>query len=358
MDLGGFEDSATTTHRRGGLCFEFGGQCAVCGMQSSEQVFDRVVNQMRGNARNHVAAGTGLTADALSQYLGEISRYGLLTAEAETRLALAMEAGNDARRSLESGDVTEASERARLGRAVLRGTSARRQFIEANLRLVVANARRYAGGKVDILELIQEGNIGLITAVEKFDWRKGFKFSTYATWWIRQAMQRARANLGDTIRIPAAVFDDLLVVRVASEELKTKLGRSATAEEIAEETGVPVRDVIRSLSVNTTVALETPVGEDGATLGDFIVNEDSLDPGVQAELGMVEDAVRESMITLPDDQRQVLGLRFGFFGSPPATLARISEETGLPEHKITQIMSEALSSLRPRLQSVEEMRAA
>lgn len=312
---------------------------------------------MRGNT-NRLVAGTALIADALSQYLEDIGHYGLLTAEAETRLAFAMEVGNGARRSLEDGDVTEPTERARLERAVLDGISARKQFIEANLRLVVANARRYAGGKVDILELIQEGNLGLITAVEKFDWRRGFKFSTYATWWIRQAMQRARANLGDTIRIPAAVFDNLLVVRVASEELKVKLGRNATAEEIAEETGMPVGDVTRALSVSTTVALETPVGEDGASLGDFIVNEDSLDPGVEVEKRMVEDAVRESLVTLPHPQRQVLELRFGFRGGPPATLAKISEETGIPEHRIPEIMLDAINSLGPRLQSVEEMRAA
>jgi RNA polymerase sigma factor (sigma-70 family) len=326
-------------------------------MRTGEQVFDRKVNERR-IMTNRIADGTGLVADALSQYLDGISRYGLLTAEGELRLAMAIEAGIEARRRLDDGDVTETSEQVHLERTVLDGLSARKRFIEANLRLVVTNARRYAGGNVDMLELIEEGNLGLITAVEKFDWRKGFKFSTYATWWIRQAMQRARANLGDTIRIPAAMFDILSAVRMVAEELKTKLGRNATLEEIAEESGVPIGDVKRALSLSTTVALETPVGEDGASLGDFIADDDILDPGVEVEMRMVEDVVQESLATLPDLQRRVLELRFGFLGGPPATIAKISEVTGIAEHKIPELMSEALDTLGQRLQAVEEMRAA
>ncbi|HSL26738.1 MAG TPA: sigma-70 family RNA polymerase sigma factor [Acidimicrobiia bacterium] len=300
----------------------------------------------------------GLMADALSQYLDGIARFDLLTAGDEVRLAQAMEAGSQARRCLEAGTVAGTSERARLEGTVREGLRARKEFIEANLRLVVANARRYAGGNVDMLDLIEEGNLGLITAVEKFDWRKGFKFSTYATWWIRQAMQRAHANLGDSIRIPAGVFEILPAVRTAAEELGTKLGRTATAEEIAAQTGVATSDVVKALSIATTVALESPVGEDGASLGDFLADDDALDPAVEAEFSIVGAAVRDGLAGLPEMHRRVLELRFGFLAGPPATIAHISEVTGIPEHQVPALMAEALRTLGQRLATVEEMRAA
>ncbi|HEY4606496.1 MAG TPA: sigma-70 family RNA polymerase sigma factor, partial [Acidimicrobiia bacterium] len=181
-----------------------------------------------------------LTTDLLSQYLAGVGSHELLTAEDEVRLAQLMEAGKEAARRLDEDDVAGQQQRRDLDRAVREGRTARSRFVEANLRLVVANARRYAGAGVDMLDLIQEGNLGLITAVEKFDWRKGFKFSTYATWWIRQAMQRARANLGETIRIPAGVFDLIPVVRSAAEELRNKLGRQATVDEISKESGIEI----------------------------------------------------------------------------------------------------------------------
>jgi RNA polymerase sigma factor (sigma-70 family) len=254
--------------------------------------------------------------------------------------------------------VDGAAERARLQRAVREGRRARQQFVEANLRLVVSNARRYSGGKVDMLDLIQEGNLGLITAVEKFDWRKGFKFSTYATWWIRQAMQRALANLGDSIRIPAGVFDIVPQVRGAAEELRTKLGRQATAEEISEQTGIPSRDVYKALSVATTVALETPIGEDGMALGDFLADDEALDPEVEVEQKMVDDALRTSVAALPDMQRRVLEMRYGLAGDPPAVFAHISEVTGLAEQEVRDMIAETLEVLGRRLAPVEDMRAA
>ena len=299
-----------------------------------------------------------LTADLLSQYLEGVGRYELLTAEDEVALAQTMEAGDEARSKLEAGEVKDRSERSRLEAQVRRGETARGRFVEANLRLVVSNARRYAGNDVEMLDLIQEGNIGLITAVERFDWRKGFKFSTYATWWIRQAMQRARANLSGSIRIPAGVFDILPTVRASSDHLQTKLGRAPRPDEIAEETGIAVNDVERALSVSTTVALETPVGEDGAALGDFITDEEALDPEAEAERQLVEDAVRGSLDALPERHRQVLELRYGLGGTTPATMARISEATGLPEHRIRGVVKEALDILRDRLEPVEEMRVA
>jgi RNA polymerase primary sigma factor len=320
---------------------------------------DEMEQQIRDQRDTNLRHGAGrLTDDPLGQYLAGIGSHELLTAEDEVRLAQAIEAGNHAALRLDSGEYEGPVERGRLERAVRQGRDARERFVEANLRLVVANARRYVGGKVDMLDLIQEGNLGLITAVEKYDWRKGFKFSTYATWWIRQAMQRARATLGETIRIPTGVFDILPVVRIAAEELKTKLGRAATLEEIARETGLTVGDVEKVLSVATTVALETPIGEDGASLEEFIADEDALDPELEVERNMVDEALTQSLAALPETQRRVLDLRFGLGGNPPAVLAHISEVVALPEHQVRELIAEALAALAAELESVQDMRAA
>ncbi|HEU4895658.1 MAG TPA: sigma-70 family RNA polymerase sigma factor, partial [Acidimicrobiia bacterium] len=235
---------------------------------------------------------------------------------------------------------------------------ARSRFIESNLRLVVSNARRYVGDGLSMLDLIQEGNLGLITAVERFDWRKGFKFSTYATWWIRQAMQRARATLSNTVRLPAALFDILPVVRGTAETLKSQLGRSATPEEISEQTGIDVADVEKALSVSTTVALEAPVGEDGAELGDFVWDDEASDPYQDVETEILNQAVRASLEQLPELSRRVIELRFGLGDAPPATMGSIAEAVGIAEHKIKEIIDEATDRLAGVLAPVEDMRAA
>jgi RNA polymerase primary sigma factor len=317
-------------------------------------------NYMRNAEKRHgsLVDETGrLTSDSLSQYLAGIGGRPLLTAEDEVRLAQAMEAGAEARALLEEG-VKDASERVRLQRVAREGTRARQEFIEANLRLVVSNARLYAGPNVEMLDLIQEGNLGLIRAVEKFDWRKGFKFSTYATWWIRQALQRARADQSDSIHIPSALFDILPVVRGAAEELRTKLGRVATPEEISELTGVSTADVEKALAVATTVALETPVGEDGALLGDFITDSEAIDPATEVEYRIVEDTLRNSLAHLPDLHRQVLELRFGFTDGAPAAFTTVSTVTGVPEAEVRELVTEALALLAADLRTIEDMRAA
>ena len=298
-----------------------------------------------------------LTSDSLSQYLAGIGEHQLLTAEDEVRLAQAMEAGVDARHRLDIG-IKDPVERVRLQRVVRDGSRARHDFIEANLRLVVSNARLYAGAKVEMLDLIQEGNLGLIRAVEKFDWRKGFKFSTYATWWIRQALQRARADQSDAIRIPAALFDILPVVRGAAEDLRTKLGRPATTDEISDVTGIAVREVEKALSVATTVALETPVGEDGALLGDFITDSEAIDPASETEQRIVEEALRTSLSNLPELHRRALELRFGLTDGAPAAFETVSRMTGLPEADVRIMVADALVMLAGDLQAVEDMRAA
>ncbi|HSJ83026.1 MAG TPA: sigma-70 family RNA polymerase sigma factor, partial [Acidimicrobiia bacterium] len=187
-----------------------------------------------------------LNSDALSQYLAGIGEHELLTAEDEVRLAQAMEAGAEARDRLVTG-VDDPGERTRLERAVKAGERARQKFVEANLRLVVSNARLYAGSKVDMLDLIQEGNLGLIRAVEKFDWRKGFKFSTYATWWIRQAITRGIANTGRTIRLPVHAGDTLARLQKARARLELKLGRPATLAELSFEVEMPEDKVTEAL---------------------------------------------------------------------------------------------------------------
>nr|PZN36281.1 MAG: RNA polymerase subunit sigma-70 [Actinomycetota bacterium] len=299
-----------------------------------------------------------ITSDHLALYLDEISRHDLLTADEEVQLAQAIEAGKEARARLQDEGPFDPDERARLQRLVREGEKARQRFVEANLRLVVANARRYAGGSVSMLDLIQEGNLGLITAVERFDWRKGFKFSTYATWWIRQAMQRAQANLSDNIRVPTGVFEIIPTVRRSADELRGKLGRAPTYEEIAQETGLSVSDVERASAAVSTVALETPIGEDGAVLADFIADEDAQDTEAEVEAKVLEEAVRKALAGLPGTHRRVLELRFGMTGEAPATVSYIAAEVDMPEHQVRQLISEATKQLAEKLASVEELRAA
>jgi RNA polymerase sigma factor (sigma-70 family) len=302
--------------------------------------------------------GDSMASDLLGNYLADIGNYELLDAEEEVALAQTMEAGNEARARLELGEPGDASERRRLQGQVAEGEAARRRFVEANLRLVVANARRYAGNDIEMVDLIQEGNLGLITAVEKFDWRRGFKFSTYATWWIRQAMQRARVNLGDAIRLPARLYDAVPAVRAAAETLQSKLGRAATPEEIAEETGIDEDDVEKALSVGSTVALETPIGEDGATLSDFMADVDAIAPDTEVETRLAEDALRKALAGLTPVQRRAVEMRYGLDDGAPATLARISREIDVPEHQIKPLIDEALEALASSLADSEEMLAA
>ncbi|GIU92331.1 MAG: RNA polymerase sigma factor SigA [Acidimicrobiia bacterium] len=299
-----------------------------------------------------------LTTDLVAQYLHGVGGYELLTAEDEVRLAQEMEAGREAAQRLERGEVSDPEERRRLERTVRKGEAAKDAFVAANLRLVVSNARRYAGNQLELLDLIQEGNLGLIRAVEKFDWRKGFKFSTYATWWIRQAMQRALAQHANTIRIPAGLFDILPRVRQAVDELSTRLGRAPTPEEVAEETGVEVSTVERALDLAQVVALETPVGEDGAQLGDFVADEDAPDPEEEVERIILSEALEEALSKLTDLQRELLVLRFGLVDGRPRPMVEITEATGLPEHQARDEINAALAVLGEVLKPLEEMMAA
>ncbi len=288
-----------------------------------------------------------LTTDLVSQYLTAIGEYDLLTAELEVELAQQIEAGEEAGERLTNGDFKTKREEIELRRLERKGRESKDAFLTANLRLVVANARRYANTSgIDFLDLIQEGNLGLIRAVEKFDWRKGFKFSTYATWWIRQAITRAIADKSRTVRIPVHLHDTLAAVRAAQASLKAELGRDPRPDEIAEEAGVTVDKVELALGVADTVSLEQPVGEDGAQLGDFIEDEDALDPVQITEEMDVANSLRRSIDRLPQREGRILALRYGFYDGVPRTLEEIGDEFNLTRERIRQLEKLALCRLR------------
>jgi len=273
-----------------------------------------------------------LTTDLVSQYLTAIGNFDLLTAEQEVELAQKIESGEKASIKLEKKQFKDKKGEIRLKRDRKKGAEAKDAFLTANLRLVVANARRYANTSgIDFLDLIQEGNLGLIRAVEKFDWRKGFKFSTYATWWIRQAITRAIADKSRTVRIPVHLHDTMAAVRAAQAQLKA---------------GVGVDKVELALSVADTVSLEQPVGEDGAQLGDFIQDEDASDPSLIVQDLDVAESLRDSISRLPEREGRILALRYGFYDGVPRTLEEIGEEFDLTRERIRQLEKLALCRLR------------
>jgi RNA polymerase sigma factor (sigma-70 family) len=285
--------------------------------------------------------------DLVRLYLTDIGQYPLLTKDDEVRLAQAIEAGNTARSELEAAGTKLAPGRKReLRRAARDGEDAERTFVQSNLRLVVSIAKKYQASGLPLLDLIQEGNLGLMHAVEKFDWRKGFKFSTYATWWIRQAITRAIADKSRTVRIPVHLHDTLAAVRAAQASLKAELGRDPRPEEIAEEAGVTADKVELALSVADTVSLEQPIGEDGAQLGDFIEDEDAADPVQMTEEMDVANSLRVSIERLPEREGRILALRYGFYDGVPRTLEEIGDEFNLTRERIRQLEKLALCRLR------------
>ena len=309
---------------------------------------DTLTRSRSDRDRNKLTDERGrLTTDLVSQYLTAIGEYELLTAEKEVDYAQKIEAGQAGLEKLEAGEYKGKTEEMMLRRKVRHGREAKDAFLTANLRLVVANARRYANTSgIDFLDLIQEGNLGLIRAVEKFDWRKGFKFSTYATWWIRQAITRAIADKSRTVRIPVHLHDTLAAVRAAQASLKAELGREPRPEEIAEEAGVNVDKVELALGVADTVSLEQPIGEDGAQLGDFIEDEDAVDPVRVTEELDIADSLRKSIERLPAREGRILALRYGFYDGVPRTLEEIGEEFNLTRERIRQLEKLALCRLR------------
>jgi len=309
---------------------------------------DTLTRTLKEREKNKLTDERGrLTTDLVSQYLTAIGEYELLTAENEVDYAQKIEAGQSASDKLESKDFASRAEQVALRRKVRHGQEAKDAFLTANLRLVVANARRYANTSgIDFLDLIQEGNLGLIRAVEKFDWRKGFKFSTYATWWSRQASTMAIADKSRTVRIPVHLHDTLAAVRAAQASLKAELGRDPRPEEIAEEAGVDVTKVELALGVADTVSLEQPIGEDGAQLGDFIEDEDAVDPVRVTEEMDIANSLRKSIDRLPEREGRILALRYGFYDGVPRTLEEIGDEFNLTRERIRQLEKLALCRLR------------
>ena len=284
--------------------------------------------------------------DSLTRYLTEISRHDLLTADEEVDLAQAIESGREAEEQLAAVSV-RGTEKVRLERLVRKGRDARHRFAQANLRLVVSQAKRYRSQfGIEFIDLIQEGNLGLIRAVEKFDWRKGFKFSTYATWWIRQAMQRAVAEKSRTVRLPNSLHDTLVTLNGARNRLLSELGRDPTEEELAQESGLTLEAVHEAQQVSESVSLESPVGEDGAVLGDFVAHEDDEDPVRETERASVIEALREAINRLPQREAYILSMRVGFEDGLPRTHEEIGSNLGLGPTRVRSIEKLALSKLR------------
>jgi RNA polymerase sigma factor (sigma-70 family) len=287
-------------------------------------------------------------ADTVGLYLDEVSSHLLLTAEDEVRLARAIEHGRRAQLRLETDSELPADERTRLHRLVEAGDEAKMTFIRSNLRLVISIAKRYTGRGLDLLDLIQEGNLGLIRAVEKFDWRKGFKFSTYATWWIRQAITRGLGNAARTIRLPVHMVDVVRTVQDTQQALADELHRAPTIGEIADASGLEPERVQAALEVPTdTVSLDRPVGEDGeAELHEFVVDLRSRDPYVEAAEAARRDHVLEALDLLDGDERTVICLRFGLDGGEPWTLSAVGKLMGVTRERVRQIECRGLAKLR------------
>jgi RNA polymerase primary sigma factor len=267
------------------------------------------------------------TADALTLFMNRAGRFQLLTAAEEVALAKLVERGDAA---------------------------AKERMINSNLRLVVSIAKRYQGHGLTLLDLIQEGVIGLNRAVEKFDWRKGFKFSTYATWWIRQACQRAISGQSTTIRVPTHVHERRLKLKRAANKLEMQLGRAATREELAEETQLPLRHVEEALdAAAANVSLNQQVGDGEGELGDMFADTTAAAPDEDAADSYRRHAVRKAITKLPDRERRIVELRFGL-DSEPHTLDAIGEELGLTRERIRQLERTALAKLEHELEGIAD----
>jgi len=286
--------------------------------------------------------------DSISLYLKEIGRIPLLTAEQEVSLAKRMEAGRNARRRISKDGHLSKEERAKLQWLIRDGEAAKEHLIKANSRLVVSVAKKYVGRGVPFLDLIQEGNIGLIRAVKKFDYRRGYKFSTYATWWIRQAVTRAIADQGRTIRVPVHMYEQINRLARVSRQLVQELGRDPTVEEIAAELGVGPKKVERIIKVSQRpLSLEMPVGEeDDSFLGDFIEDQEAPSPTDQASQQLLREQIDDIFASLTPREVRILQLRFGLVDGYSYTLEEVGKKFGVTRERIRQIEAQALGRLR------------
>ena len=306
----------------------------------------------RSRARGIDASTVMLTGDPVRMYLKEIGKVDLLTAAEEVDLAMKIEAGLEAADKLEKQEMGEIeltrAEMRRLMRVEQVGLDAKQALISANLRLVVSIAKRYVGRGMLFLDLIQEGNLGLIRAVEKFDYEKGFKFSTYATWWIRQAITRAIADQARTIRIPVHMVETINKLVRVQRQLLQDLGRDPTPEEIGAEMDMSADRVreIQKIS-QEPVSLETPIGEEeDSQLGDFIEDAQAVVPADAASFSMLQEQLTQVLDGLAERERKVIELRFGLVDGHPRTLEEVGREFGVTRERIRQIESKTLAKLR------------
>jgi RNA polymerase primary sigma factor len=319
------------------------------GTRSSRGTADSDTDSELAATRPTRVHSEGGSFDPVRMYLKEIGKVPLLTAEQEVTLAKRIEAGLAATEKLEAeGEPLSESARASWQAVQRDGELARRQLTEANLRLVVSIAKRYVGRGMALLDLIQEGNLGLIRAVEKFDYTKGFKFSTYATWWIRQAITRAIADQARTIRIPVHMVETMNKVLRIQRQMLQELGREPTIEEVAakvELTPDKVREIQRIAL--EPVSLETPVGEeDDSLLGDFVEDPNVIAPATAAARALLTEAIEEALQELNDREQQVVRLRFGLDDGQIRTLEEVGREFSVTRERIRQIESKTLAKLR------------
>ena len=307
-----------------------------------------VIDDLVEDVERPEAAPLSASSDSVRQYLNEIGRTELLTAEQEVDLAKRYQAGLEAALLLARFPDMPRSQRVQLQRIMRQGDAAKDHMVRANLRLVVSVARKFRGRGVDLLSLIQEGNLGLIRGVEKFDHTKGYKFSTYATWWIRQALQRGLANTGRTVRLPVHVHELMGKVRYAEFALLQQLGREPTELEVAAELELPI-ERLREVKVaaQDVASLDKPIGEDGdATMGELVADESAVSPEDSATAVLSRFEVERALGALSVREREVLMLRYGLVDGEEHTLEDIGEQFGLTRERIRQIEKKTLTKLR------------
>jgi RNA polymerase primary sigma factor len=326
--------------------------------EASGEAFEEVADTLRAQGIKLTEEGPGVTeefievgqisvSDPVRLYLNEIGRYPLLTGQQEVELAMQMEAGRRAQGRLAEDGLTD-EDRAFLGHEIDMGDAAQKQLVQSNLRLVVALARRYVGRGMALLDLVQEGNVGLMRAVERFDYRRGFKFSTYATWWIRQAISRAIADQGRTIRMPIHVLDSVNKLTRAQREMTQTMGRAPSLEELAVELDLdPARVAELQRVAQDTVSLETPVGEDeDGTLGDLVEDLESDRPADVATFSSLQDQLAMALEGLNEREREVLIMRFGLADGRMRTLEEVGSHFKVTRERIRQLETKALAKLR------------
>jgi RNA polymerase primary sigma factor len=326
--------------------------------EASGEAFEKVADGLRAQGIRLTEEGPGVTeefvevaqisvSDPVRLYLNEIGRYPLLTSQQEVELAMQMEAGRRAHARLEEEGLA-VEDISLLQHEVEMGEAAHKSLVQSNLRLVVALARRYVGRGMALLDLIQEGNVGLMRAVERFDYRRGFKFSTYATWWIRQAISRAIADQGRTIRMPIHVLDSVNKLTRAQREMTQAMGRAPSLDELATELDLdPGRVAELQRIAQDTVSLETPVGEDeDGTLGDLVEDLESDRPPDVATFSSLQDQLAMALEGLNEREREVLIMRFGLADGRMRTLEEVGSHFKVTRERIRQLETKALAKLR------------